>query len=227
MRRSPLAANALLATRGPAATGPERSTAGTPAAPAVSDAQLIARVVVQDDRHAFGELVRRYQSVVRATLRRLTLGNDALADDLAQETFVLAWRNLKGFRQEARFSTWLHRIATNCWLAHARKRKEELLGDHGAGDVHDEDDDAVAAGHGGFVADGSRASALKLDLARAMRRLSDAERAALVQCYDNDLTHEEAAYVLGCPVGTLKTHVLRARQKLKDALADWAPENGR
>ena len=42
---------------------------------------------------------------------------------------MLAWRNLKSFRQEARFSTWLYRIATNCWLADARKRKEELLGD--------------------------------------------------------------------------------------------------
>ena len=74
-------------------------------------------------------LVRRHQSAVRATLRRLAAGNDALADDLAQETFVLAWRNLASFREEARFSTWLYRIATNCWLADARKRKEVLLGD--------------------------------------------------------------------------------------------------
>ena len=51
--------------------------------PPVTDEQLIARVVVQDDRHAFSELVRRYQSGVRATLRRLTAGNHALADDLA------------------------------------------------------------------------------------------------------------------------------------------------
>src|SRR5512134_1463011 len=94
-----------------------------------SDAALIARVVVQDDRRAFAELVRRHQSAVRACLRKLTAGNHALADDLAQETFVLAWRNLKAFRQEAKFSTWLYRIATNCWLADARKRKEELLGD--------------------------------------------------------------------------------------------------
>ena len=63
------------------------------------------------------ELVKRHQSAVRACLRKLTAGNHALADDLAQDTFVLAWRNLKSFRQEARFSTWLYRIATNCWLA--------------------------------------------------------------------------------------------------------------
>src|SRR5512140_1092049 len=110
----------------------------------VTDAELIARVVVQDDRHAFSELVRRYQSGVRATLRRLTAGNHALADDLAQETFLLAYRNLKSFRQEARFSTWLYRIATNAFLADARKRKEEELGDADA-NLAAEDDDSLPA----------------------------------------------------------------------------------
>ena len=84
--------------------------------------------------------MRRHQSTVRTVLRRLTRGDMGLADDLAQETFVLAWRNLKSFRQEARFSTWLYRIATNCWLADARKRKEELLGDR-LDNVADGDDD--------------------------------------------------------------------------------------
>ena len=58
-----------------------------------------------------------------------------------------------------------------------------------------------------------------------MAALSDAERAAIVQCYHNDLSHEEAAYVLDCPVGTVKTHILRGKQKLKARLAAWAPEN--
>jgi RNA polymerase sigma-70 factor (ECF subfamily) len=191
-------------------------------APDVTDAQLIARALVGDDRHAFAELVRRHQSAVRACLRKLTAGNHALADDLAQETFVLAWRHLKTFRQEARFSTWLYRIATNCWLADARKRKEELLGDRDATLVDDDSDDSAAEGavHG----DHARAVSLKMDLERAMAVLSEGERAAIVQCYHNDLTHEEAAYVLDCPVGTVKTHVLRGKQKLKQALLAWAPE---
>ena len=186
----------------------------------VSDAQLIARALVTDDRHAFAELVKRHQSTVRACLRKLTAGNHALADDLAQETFVLAWRNLKSFRQEAKFSTWLYRIATNCWLADARKRKEELLGDR-TDDVVDEDGNAAMPHIDDAHADHARGSALKLDLERAMAVLSDGERAAIVQCYHNDLTHEEAAYVLGCPVGTVKTHVLRGKQKLKAALSAY------
>ena len=183
-----------------------------------SDAELIARVVVQDDRHAFSELVRRHQSPVRATLRRLTAGDHALADDLAQETFLLAYRNLKSFRQEARFSTWLYRIATNAFLADARRRKEELLGD-----VATDDEDATASDAASH-ADHAKSTSMKVDLERALAVLSDGERAAIVQCYHNDLSHEEAAYVLGCPVGTVKTHILRAKQKLKVRLAAWAPE---
>src|SRR4030095_11376036 len=190
------------------------------ASPPVSDAQLIARCVVSDDRHAFAELVKRHQSTVRACLRKLTAGNHALADDLSQETFVLAWRHLKSFRQEARFSTWLYRIATNCWLADARKRKEELLGDR-LDDVADDENDVphIDDSH----ADHARGTSIKVDLERAMAVLSDAERAAIVQCYHNDLTHEEAAYVLGMPVGTVKTHVLRGKQKLAAALSAYTP----
>ena len=190
------------------------------APPEISDGQLIARCIVGDDRHAFAELVKRHQSAVRACLRKLTAGNHALADDLAQETFVLAWRNLKSFRQEARFSTWLYRIATNCWLAQARKRQEELLGDRDDAVVDDDSgahDDDRASTH-----DHASTTTMKIDLERAMATLSEAERAAIVQCYHNDLSHEEAAYVLGCPVGTVKTHVLRGKQKLKRALAAWA-----
>jgi len=190
--------------------------------PEVPDAQLIARALVGDDRHAFAELVRRHQSSVRACLRKLTAGNHALADDLSQETFVLAWRNLKSFRHEARFSTWLYRIATNCWLADARKRKEELLGDRD--DAVADEDAADASSSDTAHGDHARGAALKLDLERAMAVLSEGERAAIVQCYHNDLTHEEAAYVLDCPVGTVKTHVLRGKQKLKLALAAWAPD---
>jgi RNA polymerase sigma factor (sigma-70 family) len=185
---------------------------------AVSDAQLIARVLVQDDRHAFGELVRRHQSAVRATLRRLTGGNHALADDLSQETFLLAYRNLRSFRQEAKFSTWLYRIAYNVFLADARKMKELSL-------PEDADADELAPSEDNAPTPVARSVALKMDLERAMSVLSEAERSAIVQCYHNDLSHEEAAYVLGCPVGTVKTHILRAKQKLKARLSGWGPES--
>ncbi|HEY2864251.1 MAG TPA: sigma-70 family RNA polymerase sigma factor [Casimicrobiaceae bacterium] len=183
----------------------------------VSDAQLIARAVVQDDRHAFGELVRRHQSTVRSTLRKLTGGNVAQADDLAQETFLLAYRNLKSFRQEAKFSTWLYRIAYNVFLADARRIRELPL--------PEDDGEVLPAAGAESPSSVSHQAALNIDLDRAMRILSDAERAAIVQCYHNDLSHEEAAVVLGCPVGTVKTHILRAKQKLKTRLGAWKPQS--
>ena len=185
------------------------------ASAALSDGELIARVLVQDDRHAFSELVRRHQSAVRGCLRKLTAGNHALADDLAQETFLLAYRNLRSFRQQAKFSTWLYRIAYNAFLAERRKIKEAALPDDG------DEEGALAADGATPVA---RSVALSVDLERAMAVLSEGERAAIVQCYHNDLSHEEAALVLGCPVGTVKTHILRAKQKLKARLGAWAPE---
>lgn len=177
-----------------------------PAAP--TDAALILAVQQGDDRTAFAELVRRHQSQVRTVLRRLARGDLGLADDLAQETFVLAWRNIDKFRFEARFSTWLYRIAFNAWQSEARKKREVLL---------DLDDDAPPASLDHF--DELPDVASRVDLERAIATLSDGERAAIGACYYADLSHEEAAQALGIPVGTVKTHVLRAKAKLRLRLA--------
>ncbi len=90
----------------------------------LTDADLLARVLVDGDQHAFGELVRRHQSPVRGLLRQLTRADVELADDLAQETFIRAYKNIRSFRGEAKFSTWLYRIAYNVFRDQARKRKE-------------------------------------------------------------------------------------------------------
>ncbi len=90
----------------------------------LTDAGLVARVLVDDDQHAYGELVRRHQSSVRGLLRQLTRGDVALADDLAQDAFVRAYKNIRSFRGEAKFSTWLYRIAYNRFREDSRKRKE-------------------------------------------------------------------------------------------------------
>lgn len=172
-----------------------------------SDAELIVAARSRDDRAAFTELVRRHQSRVRTLLRRLTRGDAALADDLSQETFVLAWRNLARFRFEARFSTWIYRIAFNAWQSELRKRREVTL---------DLDDESAAAAD---AVEEMRDVGARVDLERAMAALSDGERAAIAACYYADLSHEEAAEALGIPLGTVKTHVLRAKAKLRARLA--------
>jgi RNA polymerase sigma factor (sigma-70 family) len=175
----------------------------------LTDADLIARVLSREDQHAFAELVRRYQSPVRAFLARMARGDTHLADDLAQETFVKAWRKLHMYRGGARFSTWLFGIAVNEFRSVARQRKELAL----------EDIDEVAPEEN--QSRGDSRSQLHLDLTEALKRLHSNERAAIVLCCQNGLSHEEASQVLDCPLGTVKTNVLRGKEKLKRWLVGY------
>ena len=174
----------------------------------LTDADLVARVLLEDDHHAFSELVRRHQSAVRGLLRQLTRTDPALADDLAQDAFLKAFRNIRSFRGEAKFSTWLYRIAYNCFREHARRRKE-LVGIDETKLEAEQDPQTVDP-------------ALRQDLTQALRLLPLHERSAILLCCQNGLSHDEAARVLDIPLGTVKTNVLRGREKLKKMLAAWA-----
>jgi len=149
--------------------------------------------------------------MVRAQLRRLLRGDEAAADDLAQETFILAWRKLDQFRGEARFSTWLYRIAYTCFL---QARRQPFRQEHAADEALEQLDSP------------RQQLDLQLDLERGMRRLSSAEQAVLLHCAQLGLSHEEAAYVLAMPLGTVKTHALRGKAKLRAWLAAWREANG-
>ena len=137
-------------------------------------------------------------------LRRLTCGDLARADDLAQDAFLRAYRGLGGFRGGARFSSWLYRIAYNVFLSDS------------------------GAGHGASADRRRRRRRPPRRLAcatistRDCRRCSEPERLAVVLSYKEGATHEEIASVLGCPLGTAKSHVLRGRQRLREYLGAWS-----
>jgi RNA polymerase sigma factor (sigma-70 family) len=171
------------------------------------DQALVARVLLGNDSRAFEQLLRRHQGMVRAQLRRLLYGDEAGADDLAQEVFLLAWRKLDQFRGDARFSTWLYRIAYTCFLQADRKK---------AGTLEDAD-----GGEHEALTSPVQAIDLQVDLERAMRRLSPGEQAVLLHCVQLGLSHEEAAYVLTMPLGTVKTHATRGKAKLQNWLSVW------
>jgi RNA polymerase sigma factor (sigma-70 family) len=156
----------------------------------------------------FEAFVRTHQARVRQQLRRLIGADTALADDLAQDTFVQAWRHRAQFRGQALPSTWLHRIAYNLYVSHVRSAPPAAtLADAAALQTL-----PAAAGD----------SALRLDVARALARLPEPQRVALVHCFVLDLSHSEAAEVLGWPLGTLKSHVARGKARLAEHLAAWA-----
>jgi RNA polymerase sigma factor (sigma-70 family) len=177
------------------------------------DRELVEQALRHGDARVFGALVRRHQGLVRAQLRRLLGGDAEIADDLAQETFVLAWRKLEQYRGESRFSTWLYRIAHSCFQQYWRSKGWRVQ----------QESALEGSEHESLDADGAD---LALDFDAALRCLSDDQRAALMYCVQLGLTHEEAAVVLDMPLGSVKTHVARGKAKLRQLLQDWAPEGG-
>ena len=175
----------------------------------VSDSELIARTVASDDRAAFGELVRRHQSSVRNFLRHLAGGDHALADDLAQDTFVRAYRGLAGYRGQASFATWLLGIAHNHYR-NARRREAIRR--------------SAAPEPAGNEPAPSRAADLQQDMDAALRQLSADEQTAIHLFYRHGLSHSEVAAVAGWPLGTVKTHLARSKDKLRKLLAAWNPQ---
>lgn len=171
----------------------------------MNDTASAERRAAAGDVVAFGFLVRQHQSPLRGYLRRLTRGNHALADDLAQETFLEAHRKIAQFQGHGSFSGWLYAIAWSRFLMETRKRKLEPL---------DDMDERVAP---------ECDPGLKLDLEKALALLRPPERSALTLCFALGMPHEGAAEVMQVPLGTLKSHVARGREKLKTLLKDHAP----
>ena len=165
---------------------------------------LVALAMTGDDR-AFTELVRRRQGAVRGLLRRLC-GDPALADDLAQETFLLAWRKLGALRSPGAFGAWLKRIAVNLFLQHARR----------AGRSHPDSGEAES-----YPATPGRKVSMQMDLDRALARLRPEERLCVVLSYGDRMSHGEICAATGLPLGTVKTHISRGGAKLRRLLSDY------
>src|SRR5574344_1092969 len=89
----------------------------------LTDFALVTQVTMMGNRRAFDQLVVRYQSPVRRFFLHQTLGDEPLSDDLAQDTFIKAWRNIGSFRAMSSFQTWLMRIAYNVFYDYVRSRK--------------------------------------------------------------------------------------------------------
>lgn len=167
-----------------------------------SDESLVASVVAVRDAAAFEALVRRHQSKVRNWLRLLAR-DSALADDLAQQTFIRAWERANTFTGRGKFVSWLMKIAYNTFL---EERRGERLRMRVVGEAFGaQDDEPTAAGGDEWP-----------DLARMLAVLSADERLKLVLCYGHGLSHSEVAEVIDMPLGTVKSHVHRAKAKIRE-----------
>lgn len=164
------------------------------------------------DSEAFAALVQRYQRMIDAVLYRMT-GSQADAEDLAQETFIRAYRQLERFRGEAGFSSWLYRIAVNACLnwQKAQGRRARL---------HFEWADEQRREHDGRTfGEAGATDRLSEQVQKALMSLPAKQRAAVVLTACEDLSHAEAARLLGCSETTVSWRLFVARRKLKRLLA--------
>ena len=149
----------------------------------------------------FARLVTLHQQALRAFLRRLS-NHAADADDVAQDTFIFAWEHIGRFDGQRPFRPWLFGIAwrkykdrKRGWLRLLRRERVLVREDLAISDP-----------------------GLKLDLEKALGTISPEQRAAILLCLMEQMTHEEAASALALPLGTVKSHVARGREKLAHLL---------
>jgi RNA polymerase sigma-70 factor (ECF subfamily) len=169
----------------------------------MNEADCIRRAQ-EGDAAAIRDLYRRYSPRVHAVVRRLA-GDDALAEDWAQEAWVRAFRALPNFRGESRFSTWLHRIAVNSAL-HGRRWRERRVSHEVALPLV-----AEQSARGDHVA-------LRITLQRAVDTLPEGMRQIIVLHHVEGYTHEEIGDLLGIAPGTSKSQLFKARSRLREML---------
>ncbi len=170
----------------------------------MTDTECIARAR-QGDGAAMRELYTRHAPRVYAVVRRLA-GDDALAEDYAQEAWVRAFRALPSFRGEAAFSTWLHRIAVNSALHGQRWRSRRT-------------NNEIPLPVGMSERGSSDRPVLRIALERALQRLPAGMRQVLVLHDVEGYTHDEIADALGITPGTSKSQLFKARAKMREMLS--------
>lgn len=172
----------------------------------LNDFSLVAQVAVFHNRRAFDQLVRKYQSPVRRFLLNLTLGNEALSDDLAQETFLKAYTHITQFKNISSFKTWLFRIAYNVFYDYKRKEGGKWMEESGESVDHKAE---LTSSHQSLST-----SHLKMDIQAALGILKEEERACVTLQLIEGYSLGDIARMTGMPENTVKSHLRRGKEKL-------------
>jgi RNA polymerase sigma-70 factor (ECF subfamily) len=178
--------------------------------PAIETSEQVVRSR-NGDPEAFAMLVAEHQRMIHALCFRMT-GSMADAEDLAQETFIQAYRHLAGFRGEAGFGSWLYRIAVNHCLNWKKRhaRQQELLNEWGRQELTESTSEEPA----------------RHPVQEALMKLPAKQRAAVILTTYDGLSHAEAAEALGCSETTVSWRLFAARRKLRRLLKNLQPVGG-
>lgn len=174
--------------------------------------------VANADEQAFRRLVEKHQSAVVGTVAKM-LGGAADSEDIAQQVFIRVWKSAKRYKPTAKFTTWLYTIAKNLVFNESRRRSRKKTGsldalrEAGAPDPVDcdqrqPDDEALQA-------------ELEKTVDRAIARLPEKQRLAVILRQHQGLPYEEIGSVLGLSLSAVKSQLFRAREALKADLADF------
>ena len=182
----------------------------------MEDRDIIERVL-GGDNDAFSLLVEKYQTKVYNLALRMS-GNEDDAFDLAQESFVRAWRNLGGFQFESSFSTWLFRLTSNICLDFLRARKRRAAVSLTMTDDEDEETQLAVPDPGKTPEEAVIAAEDRALLTRALNELPADQRQILTLRAIDDLSYAEIAEILQLQEGTVKSRLSRARAALRNKL---------
>lgn len=178
----------------------------------VTEARLVAQALAGSES-AYEQIVRRYERAVLTLLVRMT-GDAALAEDLAQDTFVKAFRNLGTFDPARRLSSWLLRIAHNTAIDAMRRQRLQVVPIETANPDRRPLDPPAPP-----MPDPLERQAMAAAIESAMKQLRPDQRAAVALRYEEGLSFAEVGQVLGIPETTARSHVHRARKELAKVLS--------
>lgn len=180
-----------------------------------SDAYLVARAL-EDDLSAFEQLVTRYQNKIMGYAARM-LSDHSEAEDVAQETFIKAYRSLDSFRGESLFSTWIYRIATNLCIDRLRKKKRRPQQAYSLDEPLDPEEEKGTREVPDFSTEPMQnleREELRRRVREMMAEMPEKQRAVLVMCDMQGMAYEDIARVLNVPIGTVKSRLFHARADL-------------
>lgn len=190
---------------------------------AESDLYLVERAL-DGDIVGFEKLVTRYQNKIIGYVGRMLDGDREEAEDIAQETFIKAYRSLDSFRGQASFSTWLYKIATNLCIDRARTRKRRPQQAYSLDEPIDKDEDEGAREIPDTRYEPTKG--VERDEMRALVRETVAEmpekmRQVLIMCDLQGMPYEDISAVLDVPLGTVKSRLFHARADLARRLRPY------
>jgi len=164
-----------------------------------NDLFLVSQVKLFDSHKAFEKIVIKYQSQIRRLFLNLTVRNKDLSYDLAQESFIKVYLNIHTFKANSRFSTWIYRIAYNTFLDYKKRNHMEFVDLLPVNNINYAYQDEINVDN---------------KLNHILHVLKNEEREVIILSYIEEMSHKDISNVINMPIGTVKTHIKRGREKL-------------